>query len=297
MHVPGVTREICNIWKADSYLARNIMLSEKIHSIIAQLHGWSSSRIAQDDILWKPAEGGSAVGFHRDSAYISEQFLPLPENSVTAWMPLDDVSLESGSIEYVTGSHRWGPITSCLQGEGKGSFHFVAQSHQHREQFTQSIFGTPTATTRTPQGEVVLFEYAEIPRGAIAFHHQDLYHGSGINITRHTLRRAMVLHAINGDCRFNENREADYIYGRYRLCDENGALENKLHEKFFPVCWSALDVGSAQQNKEVPAEGSSTNKKRSDRPTSRSKWIDPFFFSKRFSNTNLFIEGDSIFFT
>jgi phytanoyl-CoA hydroxylase len=106
MRTPAMTREICNIWKSDSYLARNVMLSRDIHRLAAQLHDWPSSRLAQDDILFKPAAGGSAVGIHRDSKYISEQFYPLRSNSVTVWMPLDDVSLESGTIEYVRGKFR-----------------------------------------------------------------------------------------------------------------------------------------------------------------------------------------------
>eukprot|EP00117_Sycon_ciliatum_P045683 scpid75552/ scgid32804/ len=104
--LPSASREICNAWKAD-HSVRRVILSELIGRLIADLMNWSDgTRIAQDDVLWKPA-GGTAVGFHQDSRYISEQFVPYENNSVTLWMALDDADSENGCVEYACGSHRW----------------------------------------------------------------------------------------------------------------------------------------------------------------------------------------------
>ena len=71
---PHITREIVNGWKCDKEVAR-IVLSERIGKVVSELMGWDGCRIGQDDVLWKPP-GGTPVGFHQDSAYISTQFVP-----------------------------------------------------------------------------------------------------------------------------------------------------------------------------------------------------------------------------
>ena len=38
----------------------------------------------------KPPGGGTSIEYHQDRNYISEQFTPLENNSITCWIPLDD---------------------------------------------------------------------------------------------------------------------------------------------------------------------------------------------------------------
>lgn len=103
---------MCNCWKSDRLIA-SIILSETMGEMVSQITGWSSVRIAQDDILWKPPlQAKTIVGFHQDSAYISDQFTHCENNSVTVWMALDDVTAEMGCLEYAPGSHLWRDIVS-----------------------------------------------------------------------------------------------------------------------------------------------------------------------------------------
>ena len=53
-----------------------------------------------------PHTGGHLLAI-TDSTYISDQFTPQKNNSVTVWMPLDSVGLETGTLEYVEGSTDW----------------------------------------------------------------------------------------------------------------------------------------------------------------------------------------------
>jgi ectoine hydroxylase-related dioxygenase (phytanoyl-CoA dioxygenase family) len=107
-----VTREMCNVWKSDRLVA-SIVLQERLGQFIASITGWQSVRLAQDDLIWKAPRStnasipSSVVGFHQDAAYISNQFEPLENNSVTVWMALDDVDDETGCVQYVPGSHLW----------------------------------------------------------------------------------------------------------------------------------------------------------------------------------------------
>ncbi len=52
-HDPHVTRQICNVWKANRALA-SVILSEATGRAVARLNGWPGARLAQDNLLWKP---------------------------------------------------------------------------------------------------------------------------------------------------------------------------------------------------------------------------------------------------
>lgn len=237
MSLPNITKEICNGWKCDKTIAK-VVLSSQLHAITSQLYGWNSSRIAQDDVISKPFSGGSPVQFHRDGSYISDQFIPIHNNSITVWLPLDNVSLNSGTIEYISQSHKWNNVIQ------NNNFNFHSSNNScHRTNFLQSI----TFQDNSINKDNIEFHYVEIPRGGVAFHHQNTFHGSGINITNNIMRRALVLHTLNGDCKFNPERKPSYIYGRYQLQEtyetNTGEIEmrpvHELQETFYPVCWNS----------------------------------------------------------
>ena len=79
--LPTAVREIVNGWKSSPAVAR-IALSPALGFAAADLLGWPGSRLGQDDVLWKPA-GSGGVGYHVDSAYISDQFQERDDSSVT----------------------------------------------------------------------------------------------------------------------------------------------------------------------------------------------------------------------
>lgn len=76
-----VRAKIVNAWKADRTVA-SAVLSEELGKLAARLAGWSSARVAQDDVVWKPP-GSGPVAFHQDSAYISRQFIPV---RISVWV-------------------------------------------------------------------------------------------------------------------------------------------------------------------------------------------------------------------
>ena len=97
-----VTRQICNAWKSDN-LIKKIVCNSIIGECVSKLMGWKGARLLQDNVLWKPPLGRSLL-FHQDASY--DDWIT-PQTMVTCWMPLDDSSIETGTLEYVVGSHKW----------------------------------------------------------------------------------------------------------------------------------------------------------------------------------------------
>jgi phytanoyl-CoA hydroxylase len=99
---PALTRQLCNVWKADRVLASTV-LSPRVGEFAARLAGVPGVRIAQDNAIWKPPSG-HALLCHQDAAYVDHLD---PPNMTTCWMALDDTAPDTGTIYYVRGSHRW----------------------------------------------------------------------------------------------------------------------------------------------------------------------------------------------
>lgn len=211
------TKEINNAWKSDRFVA-SLVLSESLHGFISELGGWNGSRIAQDSIIIKPPGGGTSIEYHQDRNYISEQFTPLENNSITCWIPLDDVSPDVGTLEYVRGSHKWKLSDPSL-------------AHFHSGSDAVDAHRGPMLDLADKLGEEVDVVKVSIPKGGVAFHHQNTWHGSGPNLHPTQPRRVIAFHALNSDCIFND-KPSTYIYGRYRLRDSN-----HLREEFFPLCF------------------------------------------------------------
>lgn len=218
LSLPDVTREIVNAWKTDRLIAETA-LSPAIGAMAADLMGWKEgARIGQDDALWKPP-GAKGVGYHQDSAYISNQFLPREDNSVTIWIALDNADEQSGVVEYARGSHRW--FENALHSTAESSFHGICDVR------------APAAAAAARAGETLDIASVEVPMGAAIFHHQDVWHGSGPNITTDQPRRALALHLIRRDLKYRTEQHPDYIYGRYKI-----AGSDRVEETFFPTTWA-----------------------------------------------------------
>ena len=286
---PNAAREMCNAWKSSRTVA-SIVLNERLGQFIAQVMGWDSVRISQDDLVWKPpslqqqsssSSSSSSVeatvdttlqcksnridtvGFHQDSAYISTQFEPYKNNSVTLWMALDDADKENGCVEYAVGSHKWRPLlhqqkmdeggdsviapsedeetTTGAIGDEISSFHSSDET-SYRDGLS---LAAKLARVTNPHDTI---ESAPTKEGYAILHHQDMWHGSGPNLSTTRHRRALVAHYIQGDVTFRESAKknnndgtrnnngpfgnATYIYGRYKRYN---SLE--LDESFFPIIY------------------------------------------------------------
>ena len=221
---------MCNVWKSDSRIAA-VVLNESVGNLVADVLGWDSVRIAQDDLIWKPhipsmsekcQDGKSTVGYHQDSAYISTQFDPYENNSVTVWFALEDTDEENGCIEYAEGSHLWRPLIhqqdsnhSVNQEEDSlDSFHFCDATTYRDNLSTAASLANCINSSSTVKKVPCLAGHA-------IFHHQDIWHGSGPNISTSRHRRTLVAHYLRGDVSFRDvtgDPRSKYIYCQFGKC-------------------------------------------------------------------------------
>jgi phytanoyl-CoA hydroxylase len=63
-------------------------------------------KLFRDALMMKPPRHGSAKPYHQDSAYWAID----PPALCSAWIALDDATLENGCMRVLAGSHRWGLV-------------------------------------------------------------------------------------------------------------------------------------------------------------------------------------------
>ncbi|KAJ1460996.1 hypothetical protein M885DRAFT_508521 [Pelagophyceae sp. CCMP2097] len=215
---PDAFREIVNGWKSSDVVAR-VVMRPGIARLAAEVMGWAAgARLAQDDCLWKPP-GAGGVAYHQDAPYISHNFTPREDNSITVWIALDDADEETGVVEYAVGSHAWRCAETPL---AAAQFHSAdGEAAMRRAAADAGVADVEIQRLRVPCGGAVL-------------HHQDCWHGSRENRSPARPRRALGLHYVRADAALRTEPPPDYIYGRYAL----GPGDATVHDEFFPVTWS-----------------------------------------------------------
>ena len=73
--------------------------------MLSDLTGLESFLLVLDQVQYKPPRVGGENGWHRDMPTFP---LIRPYTAITAWVALDDATHQSGCMDMVPGSHRWG---------------------------------------------------------------------------------------------------------------------------------------------------------------------------------------------
>ena len=128
-------------------------------------------------IFFKPPEQGSPKPAHQDNFYAGPNN---PEGLVTAWIALDEASLENGCLYFVDGSHR-GPI--------------LPHTAPKDQPFHLQIGEADLAPLR--------FTPAPVPKGGVSFHHGGTIHRSSANTSPHW-RRAVAITYVTKDTYFGD---------------------------------------------------------------------------------------------
>jgi ectoine hydroxylase-related dioxygenase (phytanoyl-CoA dioxygenase family) len=126
--------------------------------------------VSFSQVFFKPPEGGGPKPAHQDNFYFGPND---PEGVVTAWIALDDATLENGCLFFGEGSNQ-GPVHP----------HEAPPDEPFNLQLPAAILA------RQPMSP------APVPRGGVSFHHGNTFHHSGPNLSTRW-RRAIALHYVN----------------------------------------------------------------------------------------------------
>jgi phytanoyl-CoA hydroxylase len=168
--------QVVNIWQASPAFAR-LLQHPRLVAMLRQLAGPDGHvlRLWHDQIQYKPAGHGGVNWWHQDAPYWPA-LGPL-DSLLTAWIALDEVSLDNGCMSMVPGSHAWGDAIGHLHACGDRSRDFWRSlGEDYRDQ--------PVRVVPRP---VVL--------GGVHFHHALTWHGSHENRSARP-RRAIAIHVM-----------------------------------------------------------------------------------------------------
>lgn len=170
--------QIVNIWMAsEAFLehAANPALCEDV----AALCRTDQLRIWHDQIQYKPPVLGGPTYWHQDHpAWPIIQ----PAELVSAWVALDDATVDNGCMWMVPGSHKWGD-------HGK----YIATDEAY-----MPYLKDPSRLPAELRYEAVPFE---IKKGQVGFHHCLTWHGALPNRSDRK-RRAIAVHYMPGHTRY-----------------------------------------------------------------------------------------------
>lgn len=146
-------------------LARDPALLGLVESIIGP-----GVSVYFSQIFFKPPEGGGPKPAHQDNFYFGPND---EEGVVTAWVALDDATLENGCLYFGDGSNQ-GPVYA----------HEAPAGEPFNLQLPAAILQRQPMTP------------APVRRGGVSFHHGNTFHQSGPN-TSTRWRRACALHYVS----------------------------------------------------------------------------------------------------
>ena len=126
-------------------------------------------------IFFKPPRGGGPKPVHQDNYYFGPSD---PEGLVTAWIALDDATLENGCLYFGDGTNL-GPVYD----------HEAPADEPFNLQIPDRI---ARLQPRSP---------APVAKGGVSFHHGNTFHRSSDNQSD-AWRRACALHYVRNDVRF-----------------------------------------------------------------------------------------------
>jgi len=136
-----------------------------------------------DQVLVKEPGSTTPTLWHQDAPY-----WPVAGDQIaTLWLALDPVTAETGAVEYVKASHRWGQ-------------RFRAVSFSPQESYKEDLPPIPDIAAERDRYDLVSFEMAP---GDCTLHHGLTVHGAPGNSSSNVRRRAYLTRWAGDDVTYN----------------------------------------------------------------------------------------------
>ncbi len=208
-------------WSDDPAI-RRFETSSMVPEIAAQVLRSKSVDLLTEQILVKEPGAPTRTAFHTDEPYFNIE----GDKACSAWVPLDTVTLDSGAMGYIRGSHRW--TQNFLPN------FFVSQATTAPE----GTFGRVKLPDIEGHPEDFDLVYYETEPGDVVLHHYRTVHGSGGNTTANRRRRAITVRYCGDDIRWQPSGLASRTLPAFQNSLQPGEpLSNAADH--FPRCWSA----------------------------------------------------------
>lgn len=193
---------------------RSVALDSSLPSLTAQLLESTTLNFWEDTTFVKAPLTPQRTTFHQDYGY----FQISGSKCCIVWIPLDPVTEETGSMEYIRGSHHWQ--------EAYAPNVLISQSSHPLSPFDR----LPDIEANRSDYDIISFD---VEPGDVIIHHVMTVHGSRGNMSKNQVRRAVSLRYC-GD---------DIVY-----CDRPGAMVQPylidkpdegapLYSKDYPLVW------------------------------------------------------------
>ena len=165
-----------NLWE-DFETVRPLTFHQRIGRAAGELLGVDGLRVWHDQALYK-LPGGRATDAHQDHPY-----WPLEQiDAITAWIPFNDATRESGALAFLPGSHRAG-----------------------LRRFVNIFSGEPHDILSDPEVAGIEPVHVEVPCGSVSFHHSLTVHFADGNTTDRERAVHTIIYFPDGARRRSQN--------------------------------------------------------------------------------------------
>lgn len=190
-----------------------------IGAIASVLAETSEVRLFADSLINKLPEkplNKGIVGWHSDKAYWPTC---TSNNMITAWIPLDDCSLDMGPLTHLNGSHLWRNEKELLR--------FFSFNNQDLSMFESYLKTKKQNCTKTSM---------ILKRGQVSFHNCHTIHASYPNVSNKK-RLALAIHLQDKNNKYRETYQENgelVVLGYDKICskDSNGNPDYRDSELF-----------------------------------------------------------------
>lgn len=213
-----IKRGYDGVFVSDTFVWANIPGFEKFiwdspaAEIVATVMRSKKINLLFDQILVKEPGSETPTMWHHDHTY-----WPVAGDQVcTLWIALDRVTADSGAMEYIPGSHRWGQRYQAKSFTGDG-------------RYTEDLPELPDIDAMRDRYDIIRHEYEP---GDCTVHHGLLVHGASGNTRSDRRRRAYVSRWCGDDVTYNPRPNIQKM-----LRDPGIAPGGPLDCTLFPRVW------------------------------------------------------------
>jgi ectoine hydroxylase-related dioxygenase (phytanoyl-CoA dioxygenase family) len=202
------------LWRTDEEF-RSFAMDSGLVAIAADVMKTKKVNLFADQLLVKEPGSTDPTPWHQDLPY-----WPLGGFQLcTIWMPLDPVSLTSGAVQYIKGSHRWGKWYKPRS--------FVGEGYEEHP-------GTPIPDFDKEREQHEFLHWDTEP-GDCIIHHPLVVHGATGNMHSSLSRRAIAPRYAGDDVVYKP------LPGRPRS-EVTLQAGDPIDSSMFPVLWPRADI-------------------------------------------------------